>query len=345
MTSAKKSAGRFAELDGLRGIAAFWVVLYHYVYRYESAFDVERDLWFKVAISGVPERALGDLPVYLFFMISGFVIFMTVERCATGLDFAVSRFARLFPAYWTGVALTFSVLSLWPLLDVEIAMSTFAVNLTMLQGYFYLPHVDGVYWSLQIELGFYFCAFLVLVSSLQSQARPLCLFWLALAYFAWYLPDLVYDRVEMLLALRYAEFFIAGITFYHLRQGTFKSADAVTLVGCALLIVFRRDPGVALVCVLFLGVFALAVLDKLRMLASRPLIWLGAVSYSLYLTHQMIGYRIISALDSWGVGDEFAVLITICIALLLAHTLTFTVERASRRAIVRRYEHYKAGRE
>ncbi|MEO6102106.1 MAG: acyltransferase family protein [Pseudoxanthomonas sp.] len=46
----------------------------------------------------------GNYGVNLFFHISGFVIFMTLERSRNAMDFMVSRCSRLYPAYWTGLA-------------------------------------------------------------------------------------------------------------------------------------------------------------------------------------------------------------------------------------------------
>jgi len=51
---------------------------------------------------------LGSYGVDLFFVASGFVVFMTLERAATLRGFAVSRFARRYPAFWVvvGIAIT-----------------------------------------------------------------------------------------------------------------------------------------------------------------------------------------------------------------------------------------------
>ena len=87
------------ELDALRGIAAFSVVLFHYTARYDSIYGHSNRLLFKFNY--------GHLGVNLFFIISGFVIFMTLDRTKSVIDFVVARFSRLYPAYWTALALTF----------------------------------------------------------------------------------------------------------------------------------------------------------------------------------------------------------------------------------------------
>src|SRR4051812_31849998 len=98
-------AQRFQELDAFRGIAASWVVLFHFIARYQD-----------MVVGGSPHggvlaeissgvRATGALPVKWFFMISGFVIVWTLDRCRNWQDFALSRFSRLHPTYWAAMTL------------------------------------------------------------------------------------------------------------------------------------------------------------------------------------------------------------------------------------------------
>src|SRR3954454_2537178 len=99
--------GRFQELDVLRGLAALAVVLFHYLTRYDQIYTPRGDVPF-----GFP---FGTSGVELFFVISGFVIFMTLARCASASDFLISRFSRLYPTYWAAVLLTWIIGSMWPL--------------------------------------------------------------------------------------------------------------------------------------------------------------------------------------------------------------------------------------
>ena len=66
--SPKNSSNRLIELDALRGIAALCVLIYHYTNHYTFKFHPHNPPLF--------EFPLGYFGVQLFFMISGFVIFM-----------------------------------------------------------------------------------------------------------------------------------------------------------------------------------------------------------------------------------------------------------------------------
>ena len=90
---------RLVEIDALRGVAALAVVLFHYTTRFTELF--------KPGTLPTISFPGGHYGVNLFFIISGFVIFMTLEKTARPLDFVVSRFSRLFPAYWAAIFLTF----------------------------------------------------------------------------------------------------------------------------------------------------------------------------------------------------------------------------------------------
>src|ERR1043166_3463819 len=110
----KRESGRIGAVDALRGVAALAVVLYHYTQRYgelaehgktDAAFAGQYPstgtVWFHVP--------WGHFGVQLFFMISGFVILMTVMKVRSVGEFAVLRLARLYPAYWVACGLTFGI--------------------------------------------------------------------------------------------------------------------------------------------------------------------------------------------------------------------------------------------
>src|SRR6185436_1577322 len=100
------AAERLVQIDGLRAIAALSVVAFHYTTRFD-------ELYMHTAPTGLHlSHDAGLMGVQLFFAISGFVIFMTVDRVKRPMDFVAWRFSRLFPAYWAAVAITFVVLSL-----------------------------------------------------------------------------------------------------------------------------------------------------------------------------------------------------------------------------------------
>lgn len=286
-------------------------------------------------------------------MISGFVIYFTLERSATWKDFAVSRATRLYPAYWT--ALTLMVVVERVAFGQRIWVGGYVTNMTMLQEFIGFSNLDNVFWSLTVELAFYVIMGLLFATGLLRRIELVAAGWLALAA-SWsvldqYLGIALPAALSRVLILRYVPFFVAGIVFYRLaRHGS--SAARVALLLAALAVgglvdgVWDADlPAVewadvlrrlGVTAILF-GLFALAVDGRLRFAVSPFTLWLGAISYSLYLSHRNLGYSTLFWLHDAGVSVTVGFLLTLAGAVLLAVALTSAVERPALRVLRRWY--------
>ena len=92
------SQQRLQALDALRGIAALAVVLFHYLPYYHELYGHSFTPWAWLEF--------GRYGVHLFFILSGFVIFMTLERTRSAGWFAMARSMRLLPGLWAGIVIT-----------------------------------------------------------------------------------------------------------------------------------------------------------------------------------------------------------------------------------------------
>ena len=115
---------RLVELDVLRGLAALAVMLYHYTVRFTQLYPN-----FPPAAAKLP---CGFFGVEFFFCISGFVIFMTLDRTRRPMDFVVSRVARLWPACLAAMTVTFCAVDLIGLPGREVSALHALANVTML---------------------------------------------------------------------------------------------------------------------------------------------------------------------------------------------------------------------
>lgn len=336
-------SSRFQELDALRGLAASWVVCFHYFTRFDQMFGR-----YDRALIGDFQFPDGIYGVYLFFMISGFVIFMTLQHCAGPLDFVVSRFSRLYPAYWASMGVTAAVALLLPLPGQTISLSQILVNATMLQGFFYVESVDGVYWTLVTELSFYIVMFALFVSGLLRRIETVCWIWLGAAMAARVVAPLGLElpyRLGVLLVMSYAQFFVAGIVFYLVRTDRYTPNRICLLLACLGLAIYAEPalPAIASV-VAFFVIFHFCVTGQAKRLTVAPLLWLGGISFPLYLTHQMIGYRAIAAMLAWGLPSPVIIPVTMAGALALATAISLLIERPGMRFIRRRYRRLTAAR-
>lgn len=325
---------RLAQVDALRGVAALAVVLFHYTTRYDQLFGHAQPLRLAVPF--------GHLGVNLFFMISGFVIFMTLERTARPMDFVVSRFSRLYPAYWGALLLSFTLTHLLGLPGKTVGWEVLLANLTMVQGFFGVPHVDNVYWTLEVELLFYCWALASFRLGGGAGLRHFLFACLALrlaytgALIAWGL-DLPWIGQRWLL-LPYIAWFALGVSVYRLsRAGGDRRWDRA-LVAAALLAIGLADGwSLAVLAAVFHLVLQGAVRGRWTWLEHPLLLWLGTISYTLYLLHENIGWALIRRLEGWGVEVHLAILLAMAVSAGLAHGLTRMVEQPAMRWIRNRY--------
>ncbi|MFF3977857.1 acyltransferase family protein [Streptomyces sp. NPDC055808] len=294
---------RLAALDGLRLVAALMVVGYHYM-ALKSAWGHDPATIFPTMHRFAQ---FGWLGVEVFFLVSGFVICMSVWGRTIG-DFAVSRVSRLFPAYWVAVPLTALVIRMWPEVSSIRSWDDVIVNLTMVQAGNGTKDIDGAYWTLFVEIKFYvLMAIVVLCGVTYRNVLVFCGVWTVAAALA---PVLGTPALSAFAMPQYAPFFIAGIAFYLMRRfGSNPLLWGLVLFQFLLAqryIRYRMASNlgraaadhlptwpVRLIIIagfVMVGAIALGALDKVQW---KWLSTAGAITYPLYLIHMFIGLTLI----------------------------------------------------
>ena len=331
------SGSRVVELDALRGLAALAVVAFHYTTHYGN----------EVGHVGPPPLSFGfgNYGVNLFFLISGFVIFMTLERTRSALDFVVSRFSRLFPAYWAAILFSAAVVYTIGMPSQRLPWEEVALDFTMIQEILGGEHLDGSYWTLQVELFFYAQMLFWFMLGQLHRIRWIIGAWLVIAVahgFAEQHHTPVSYTLSELLIVRHIPYFAIGILFYRLRTRPEARLPDIALIGaCLLAIMFAYKPVYAVVAVVCTAIFALFALGYLRGLRWAPFAFLGTISYALYLLHQSIGFSLIWHLEHRGVSSGLAALTAAIVVTALAVVLTYLVERPAMRWIRRTWKAHR----
>jgi len=322
---------RLTELDALRGVAALVVVLFHYTIRYDQIYGHSFQ---------VPNLfQFGHLGVHLFFIISGFVIFWTLSRTQHALDFVVSRFSRLYPSYWLAVIVTFCVVRFFSLPGREVSLKEAFLNIPMIQDYLWVPYVDGVYWSLSIEVTFYAWVFLAYITQQFKRIELyLIMFMIVGALSHIYGMSADYPRATKLLMLEYGYLFAAGICFFKIWQKKASVSTYVALVVSFICIWIYLPVAYAGVVVSCYVVFAAMIFNRLKFLNAKPLIFLGTISYSLYLLHQNIGYVLLNLCYQYQIHPFLAIFIAFSLCAAAATLVTFYIERPLIQRVRHSYE-------
>lgn len=324
---------RLLELDVFRGIAALSVVLYHYTTRYDKLYGHSKELSVYF-----PD---GDYGVCLFFMISGFVILMTLERTQRSLDFIVGRFSRLYPTYWTAVILTFTVTSIAKLRGRGVYLGEALINLTMFQEFLNVRDVDGVYWTLSLELSFYIIMFIFYQTRLLKHLDLIAVGWLLLMLLTAGLENYVHvsipSNIRTFLILEYIHLFIIGIMLYQLHKQGFSVGRWMIIGACLLAEKLYNSWESVLILAALVLLFYLALKGYLKFLNWQPLLFLGSISYALYLIHQNIGYVVIKLLYKHDIDGNITVLVALSLSIFLASLITFKIEQPMLRFIRGKY--------
>lgn len=304
-----RAAPRLQWLDALRGLAALLVLVSHIMYRVGGSWPLLLDQYVQI----------GHVGVVLFLLTSGYLIPGTLLRAGSLRVFWIKRIFRLYPLYWCSLALALAwyALGLFPEagngdgLQAALALRTaplapILANATMLQTFLQQPQLSGVYWTLTLEMAFYLFVSLAFALGVLRYTVPLAVGCLAatvlveglLPRAGWQIAQPIASSLALMLTGSVVAEAHAGRVPYH-------HAWIIVLAALALLVLplpanphfwLPVGPSWLPARPLAFALFGLGLLIAHRPVP-RPLIWLGTVSYSVYLLHVFL---LPFALPWWG---------------------------------------------
>ncbi len=300
----------------------------------------------------------GRTGVLLFFAISGFVIYRSLRgpRQTTGRRFVITRFFRLYPAYW--VSLVGGLIFVWWWRGQPSGWEMIAANVTMLPRIFGQPFVMGLYWTLETELCFYAVCWFVWRLDYLEDARVLVglvigltLLWLAVKgarQLAAVTDDLSgqWKDVPRHLALMFwgAYFRVVYDETGGFRQQVRENRRLLVLIGLTAVILFadglrgfrfvihptRIPPSAYVIAPILFWLWVAWLRVRFGILA-----WLGRISYSLYLFHLVVATPLFlwmatrpnESLRGWPV--PFYVVSLFALTVIVSALVYYTVEKPS----------------
>ncbi len=291
---------RLYSLQGLRGLAVLGVVAFHMV-SVESKYaggDRLLPAWLDFFQLGVD----------LFFVISGFVMVMVsrgrFQRRAEAGRFLFNRFSRIYPTYWLYFFITLAVWLVQPgLVNSGHGASSLWMSFLLLPSDQVL--LVMVAWSLVFELWFYLVFALLLLFRERHLPWLLAVWAVVLLVFNGLADWQAYPPLAQIALHPYALQFIAGAgaaLFFFARfsaglntAGVWAVLAVIFGAGVPLIGVYglfeRHDlPRMLVVGPVFAClVLALALMERRQLLAvPRPLVLVGDMSYTVYLSHLLV---------------------------------------------------------
>lgn len=294
------AAQRYLFVDGLRGLAALAVLLFH----------LARDFF------GLPILEYGALGVVVFFVLSGFVICHSFANKRVTVSYAgrfmLRRSIRLDPTYWFCIALAILVVWLPSVIlsySVQLpSLGSIGLHAFYLQGLTDTPQINIVFWSLCYEIQFYLvlCLLLIAVEKISHVFKGQTYTNLMLYLLT---PCLMFS---LLWPLNLAEHLgwlgqVNGLfvdLWYMFLLGVFSYLAISDMVArriyffallCFVGVLFNEpsfDHVISnlVVMIASLGLFVAGAFNKMGVwLKQRWVQFLGLISYSLYISHDIVG--------------------------------------------------------
>lgn len=272
-------------IQGLRGFLASFVVLYHVYAGMANGgyFDGINHLYWQ-----------GKMAVFLFFAISGYLIIQSLIKSQSISKFLKNRIFRIYPVFFVIHILIFGI---GPIVNYEFLAEItpseyvfhFFTNLLLLPGIFKLPIAQIVAWSLSYEFFFYLiAAFFYLAKSKIYIFKNKKIF----------TAFLIIGIIPILIYFPYMYYFLMGVIVFkyekqihRLTQKLPKSVldiiSITSLLGAFIIVSYSYY-----VAILVSFIFFVTVVEKVgvvsRIFSTKLMVYLGSISYSLYLWHTFV---------------------------------------------------------
>ncbi|WP_288887413.1 acyltransferase [uncultured Citrobacter sp.] len=281
---------KYAALDGLRGICAALVAVFHLYWRAGGESDVYWSLDY-ITISHIKKSIYltGELSVGIFFMLSAFLFFKKALASDFNVkDFAISRFMRIYPPV---VAILFIVYFATLLMHPDEHTPVWEWFLPSLPFLFNPPGANingfslqiatsGVFWTLVWELRLYFAIpllYLIMKKIKYKEAFIISLMLMVLCY-----KYLVASEQYLSFIMYFLSGFLAATIKYDK-----KPSDVICLVLLLAALFFTKHAyNTTTPLYMFIVFFTIKCgCDYFGLLTSLPIKMLGTCSFSIYLVH------------------------------------------------------------
>lgn len=325
---------RIAFLEYLRVFAVFSVLIGHKFHASLQNLALNGDPPWR-HLSGLPWLLVqgGGVGVLLFFLVSGYIITLVLQR-ESSLEFFIKRIFRIYPLYisavlieWAGLALAgqpLDLVRLWP-------------QLLLIGDFMGTPYALGlVEWTLRVEVSFYLFATLLRLLNLTQWRAGQALPWiyiLVCLILSWIGPWPQQPQWTQGYFTLFFPFLLLGSVIYLFQRG---SVSLVSLLIFALFVfamhqweMLRWQPRwqhayfAHLATLIFLGCWYF----RAHFHGHRPVFFLARLTYAIYLFHNWMFDWLQNFFLYWQVPVLLANALALASLLLICTVLVATIEQ------------------
>lgn len=338
---------RIKFLDGFRGLAILLVVFFHaftcwtgnvpYGDKFANCFPFKQ----------------GFLGVQLFFLISGFVIIMSLEKTDNFVKFIYKRWIRLFPAMFVATVLIFTTATFLPerlngiprLVDVIPGLTFIQANDIKKIFHIDILDLENPFWSLYVEVKFYF-VFGALYYFLGAKKAVFSIFGLFIIWlFVQFLQENFQSSLITYLYLLLRNFAIANygwfssgafLYLYYINKSKPNLIFSITSGLISVLMFYENIMNMIFIFFLFV-LFVLAMCyEKIgNYFDNKLLVFYGFISYPLYLIHESAMIGLINKISKYtnSIPDILLPIIPVLFLSIISYFIADLIEPFTRKMI------------
>jgi peptidoglycan/LPS O-acetylase OafA/YrhL len=324
---------RFQFIDGLRGIAALSVVLFH------IHLAIKKHTAYALPFFLEEVFFTGYLGIQIFFVLSGFVIAYSVRNASNDLSFFsrffIRRSLRLDPPYWVVIILTLLLAGIAGLTfksgtEFPFSGTQIFYNLIYLPDLMQVPLIIPVAWTLCVEFQFYlvFALLILMIQYTGLNKRMALVLWGVLSLFSILqnTPWAVIHLKPVTFIPHWYSFFLGCTVCWAMLDKKIRAFLWINYLIVLSLSFWTSTPHAAVSLATALLIDGVSLVGGLhRVLKERFFQYTGRLSYSLYLIHWPIGMKLVDLGYKMG-GDLMAS--PAAVALLFIFTLLVTLGAA-----------------
>lgn len=338
----------------LRGFAAIFVLISHFVGVFFVMNPAICDLLGVPKLEALPHLPgvlsfiadnciiFGQFGVGIFFIVSGLVVPFSLNG-DNKKNFLYRRALRIYPVYIVGFSFSMFVLYLLALsenINYDFSLYEIVAHFGIItRGPLGVQRIDGISWTLEIEIYFYLFLYLLPSSVLNFDFRKYLVGLVIIAVLA----ALAFKKEGYLLGVQVASglMLMLGMAYYSLINGKISVLQLFILQGVVLVLIPVLWLGVALRAeytylwmsgyLLAIVVFNVCYLWREKFTKNKFFEHFAEISYPLYVIHALFGYSVMYVLVKIGYGSIMVIVAASLASYVAAVIIHFMIEKPSLR--------------
>lgn len=295
-------------------------------------------------VGSVSHLSLGNVGVFLFFVLSGFVITEALEEFYSKRigNFLLNRFFKIYPPYWVALALAITVDVLTGDIHPSLhTMTGWSGNILLFGQYLGVTNYSqiSITWAVVVEIQFYLAMAVCFVLIRKVRKDLVLIAFSLVGLFGYLVVHFTDTRLRIFGTLEFAPYFILGAWLYYLRMESNKKLSLLLVVLSAasamhafITYVSRGSQTNTVGAVmLFVAVFSIFIYllwittDWMNIALDKHL---GNATYFLYLIHMPV----VTLFERWEMASGLmafilAVLTSILLSFVLYRVIEMPIQR------------------